>query len=674
MNNLKAILNEDRIIKTGLIFILVSAALFVIPEFDLFALQEGTAFGIFCCHYLLSVVYFFVIIFSKPKLPAYWTLLFILWFISAFALNRSMNVFDNSVPWLCVVICISCTALIMAAVFMDHLNNATKHLVLFFLGIAFVLFAYYSLYLTSMYVIGIVAAIAIGISLHVFAPVFLAISTFKIISRNVAQSRSLTMALAAGAAVPVVACALFTWQWCSINKQVNLAVNHNTLAEGKLPSWMVISQNIPKNAIAERIIKAGLVYKTANLQDNWFWGDFHTASFDEPMKHDPMVVVASLFAGQTNLAEHERIKILEAMYNSRHQAQERLWSGDKLKTTLVATNIKIFPEYRMAYTEKTLEVKNYETREWLNNQEAIYTFHLPEGSVISSLSLWIDGREAKSRLTTKAKADSAYKTVVGVEMHDPSVVHWQEGNTVSARIFPCTTTENRKFRIGVTSPLKKDGDQLTYESIYFDGPPAGNADESIQVSFSKKPTSLSIHGFEELNEGVFTADRKYRPDEEFSFPAPPLADVPFTFSGIGYKLQDYKPRTEAFDPQRVYLDLNNSWTATEMDEVWNAVKTKKVYYYDGELKKLTEENKAEVFVRAQKLNFSLFPINEIKDAEKALLVNQMCRYITQPGRPGEIGISASAYRLPCSCKALANVQYRHSAYSLFKSLKRDAGV
>ncbi len=620
MKNLKAILDEDQLVKTGLIMILVSTALFLIPETNLFELNEGSAFGLFWGNYLLSVTYFFLVVFKKPRRPAYWTLLYLLWFISAFALNRSLNVFNNSVPWLCVVICLACGA-VMLALFMEHMGNAAKHVLVFLLGIAFVLFVYYSLYLTSMYIIGVLAAIAIGISLHVFAPAALAVCTFNIIRRNT-QSRTLKMALAAGVAVPVIACAVFIWQWNSINKQVNLAVNHNTLSEGKLPSWVIISQNIPKNAIAERVIKAGLVYKTVNLQENWLWGDIKTASFDEPMKHDPLIVLASLFCGQTNLEDKERIKILEAMYDSRHKAQERLWSGDKLKTASVVTNIKIFPEYRMAYTEKTLFVKNYAEGSWFNNREAIYTFHLPEGSVVSSLSLWIDGKEAKSRLTTKAKADSAYKTIVGVEQHDPSVVHWQEGNTISARIFPCTTIENRKFKIGVTSPLRQQGGELVYESIYFDGPPANTAYETIQVSFSKKPASLSIRGFEELTEGIFTADRQYRPDEEITFPVQPLADAPFTFAGSGYKLLDYKPRFATFDPQNIYLDLNNSWTGSELDELWETIKTKKVFYYDGELRPLTAENKAYVFNRAQNLNFSLFPVYEIKDAETALLITK----------------------------------------------------
>ncbi|MDN3579516.1 XrtN system VIT domain-containing protein [Mucilaginibacter flavus] len=622
MKKLREILTEDRVIKTGLIMILISAALFAFPELNLIELKEGADISFFFTNYLLSVIYLIIVLLTKPKRLAYWALVFLLWFISAFALNRSMNVFDSSVTWLCVAICVSCGAVILS-IFINRFSSVAKHLLMFFLGAAFLLFLYYSLYLTSMYIIGLLAAIAIGISLHTFAPVALAVTTFIIIKRNVGESRSLKIAVGLGVTLPLIICSLFVWQWRSINTQVNQAINHNILSEGKLPAWVVISQNIPKNAIAERIIKANLVYKTANLQDNWFWGSFHNTSFDEPLKHDPLVVIASIFSGQTNLEESERIKILKAMYDSRHKAQERLWSGDKLTTSSVITNVKIFPEYRMAYTEKTLFVKKHEERTWWNRgQEAIYTFHLPEGAVVSSLSLWIDGKEEKSRLTTKAKADSAYKTVVGVEARDPSVIHWQEGNTVTARIFPCTVTEARKFRIGVTSPLKQRGQQLVYESIYFDGPPADDATETIQVSFSKKPALFNLPGFDEISEGVYTADRKYEPDEEIAFATTALADKPFTFAGKGYRLKDYKAQTTNFEPTAIYLDLNNSWTSAEFDNLWQSIKNKKVYYDDGGLKQLTEDNKTGVLQRAQKLNFSLFPVNEIRDADNALLITK----------------------------------------------------
>lgn len=645
MKNLKSILSQDGVIKTGLILIAISAGFFCIGESGLFKLTEGVAFGVFCLHYLASLSFFFMMIYKKGfKRLHYWVLLLVLWFISAFALNRSMNVFDNAVPWLCVVIWVSSITLLLS-VFTDSLSSASKHVVAFLLGTTSPLFVYYSVFLMPMYGLSVFASIALGFSLHALVPAGLTIVTIITLKKMLKGSGSLKMAFSAGILIAVAVCGIFIWQWKSLNKQITLAINHNTLSEGKLPNWMVIAQNIPKNALSEKIIKAGIVYKTADLNSSWFWGDLNHISFDEQKKHDPLVLIASLFGGDLNLDQADRIKILQAMYDSRHQAQERLWNGDKLSTANVISNVQIFPEYRLAYTEKTLTIHNSTENGWWSRGEAIYTFHVPEGAVVSSLSLWIDGKEEKSRLTTKGKADSAYHQIVGVEQHDPSVLHWQEGNTVTARIFPCTPEENRKFKVGITSPLRKQGDMLVYESTYFDGPAAIDATETIQVSFSKKPEGLNMPNYDEISTGVYTADRIYQPDEQITFKAPPLADVPFAFAGNGYQLKDYQPQTNVFSPERIYLDLNADWTGGEFEELWRTIKNKKVYYYDGKLEKLTDENREGVFNRMRKLNFSMFPVNEIRHPETSLLITKCAE--TSPNlsdlNESEFGKALTAY-------------------------------
>src|SRR5436305_5523411 len=47
---------------------------------------------------------------------------------------------------------------------------------------------------------------------------------------------------------------------------------------------------------------------------------------------------------------------------------------------------------------------------------------------------------------------------------------------VSARIFPCTTQEDRRFKIGFTSPLRSFS-HLLYENISFEGPSPEDATE-----------------------------------------------------------------------------------------------------------------------------------------------------------------------------------------------------
>lgn len=192
----------------------------------------------------------------------------------------------------------------------------------------------------------------------------------------------------------------------------------------ELPTWVKLAQTIDKSWLTERILKSDLVYQVPSERADWF----PLGNFEEIRRHDPIVMMGSLFA-KPNLAQRERIKILETLYDARHHTQERLWTGRNLRTKEVITNVRLYPSFRLAYTEKTLSIQNTTSNSW-QWEEAIYTFFVPEGSVVTSLSLWINGKEEKGHLTTQAKADSAYKTIIGIEHRDPSVVHWQEGNTV----------------------------------------------------------------------------------------------------------------------------------------------------------------------------------------------------------------------------------------------------
>jgi XrtN system VIT domain protein len=533
-----------------------------------------------------------------------------------------MNVFDESEEWLTVLIIISSLALI-AGLFIERLPVLLKHVVAFFLGLALMLFVYYTFYLVPLYVISAPAALGIGISLHSYVPLLLSIVTVALCVKQIRKHQALLYSLAGALLFGLVVIITFLESWQRITSQITRVTNQNTLSEGKLPNWIVVSQAIPKNFVSERLIKAEWVYKTVETSGNWFWGGFPSRAFDEPQKHDPLVIIASLFIAKPNLDERERIKILEAMYDSRHQAQERLWSGGELQTSNVISNVKIFPEYRMAYTEKILSIHNSDNKGWSRNGEAIYTFHLPEGAVVSSLSLWIEGKEEKAYLTTKAKADSAYKQIVGVENRDPSVIHWQEGNTVSVRVFPCTAEEDRKFKIGVTSPLRKTNGELVYDNIYFDGPTGKEASETVQFTFSQKPEGLTLpNDWTEISEGIYQVNRSYEPYWEARCKAPQLSKNSFSFDNKTYQLKDYAVKYTNFDAESIYLDLNSSWSEEEFSILWNKIKAKKIFAFEDKMVQLNEANKDAVFARMNKLNFSLFSIYKIQQPQDALIISK----------------------------------------------------
>ncbi|OOQ58007.1 XrtN system VIT domain-containing protein [Mucilaginibacter pedocola] len=626
MKTITNYLREDRLTTAGLAIIAGSTAIFILT--GMFG-HSGAGFGDFIANYIFSLG-FLVAAWVVTAQKHGWSytrgkaehtaVLLIIWFISAFALNREMNVFDDSADWLSIWIVVSSVTLVLA---MRHqlLGGIPKYFIFFMLGAALLLFCYYAFYLIPLYILSAFGIIAIGISLHTFVPICLAIITIVII-RNASRTDKLVLYTSiAGFVLPLIAAAIFLFAWSSENNRINNIINQNTLNEGKLPNWVAVSKEIGQSPITERILKTGLVYHEVSRNSNFFFGGMPSKSFDERKQHDPLVVMASLFFERPNLDEGERINILKALYNSRHQAQDRLWSGENLQTISVISNVKLFPEYRMAYTEKTLTVRNNSEWTW-SNQEAIYTFHLPEGSVVSSLSLWIDGKEERSRLTTKAKADSAYKQIVGVEQHDPSVVHWQEGNTISVRVFPCTTKENRKFRLGITSPLRLEGKRLVYENAWFDGPYATTALETLQLSYSNKPANLDIPAIFKQTGDTYLSDRTYQPRWEISCDAPPMANTAFTFGGATYQIKDYQQQYQSFSPKVVYLDVNKSWSEEEFKQAFTNVRNAPVYVYYNKLIKVNKENADGLYESLSAQNFSLFPVNEIKNADGALLITK----------------------------------------------------
>jgi len=306
------------------------------------------------------------------------------------------------------------------------------------------------------------------------------------------------------------------------------------------------------------------------------------------------------------------------MYDSRQETQERLWSGDKLSTIQVRTNANIWPSLHMAYTEKTINVFNTEvSRNSWNNQEAIYTFHLPEGGVVTSLSLWINGREEKGILTTKEKAAEAYEKIVGHEYRDPSVVHWQEGNTVTVRVFPVEGQSGRQVKIGITAPLLQQGKRLVYQNIWFQGPDAGSAREDVNINFQEAPVGVELPGMFSRTKNTFSSVGPYAADWQLSVTDPGIRSNRFSANGKSFYVAPYKKELGDADIKTIYLDINQSWTEEEFKEILNLHYPVKVYI-DNQWHTATDEN----FERLVKDRYSLFPVYKVPDRASALVITK----------------------------------------------------
>ncbi|HEX6430055.1 MAG TPA: XrtN system VIT domain-containing protein, partial [Niastella sp.] len=617
---------SDTLFITGLLLILLSLVVYSLP-----VLLPHTAdnFGLFICNYAITVAYFIILIASKRLKKGregffVFFLFLILLLISAYALNREIVVFEKAVPWFVILQVILCINYISFA-FFPSCPRWLQLIMSFLLGVALVTFFYMTCYLVPMYGLSVMASFVLGISMHSFVGLLFLIYTIVLLRKVVAGRRIFLYSFIGGAGVSVSLIIAFVIQWGLITSEMNKTYRLATVDAGSgWPAWVSVAQKAPHNGITEQILKSDLVYSTSGNMDNFLWS-MPSRSFGEEKKHDPLIMIASFFTGKVNIDEETRIKLLESMYDSRHQAQERLWSDEHLYTEHINSAVRIWPQFGISYTEKVITVSNAALKDrWGGDQEeAIYTFHLPEGAVVTSLSLWIEGKEAPGILTTKQKADSAYKQIVGGERRDPSVLHWLEGNTVSVRVFPVVAGESRKFKVGITAPLTRDNGKMKYENIYFDGPTVAQATEDASLQFQQPLQNFIAPAvFTPKGHQTFSRSGKYDPSWDIELPDQALSNEAFCFDGKQYTIRPYQKQRTPATIKTVYLDVNGSWTKDEFNTVYNAVKGKQVFVYDNELVQVTDENKASIYHRLHSFQFSLFPVFLITDANTSLLVSK----------------------------------------------------
>lgn len=628
--NEKYHLFPDRVSRLGYIMLTVSLSIYGLKEYsDLGKGKDDLSF--FFLHYIIAVAYSIsLIVHQSFGIRRSWRkeylhktiILLNLFLISAFALNRELPVFENSVPWYCVYILVSSLAL-LANQYSEKLSRPIQYLQQALLGSALLLYLYMTIYVANFYIIGTVGIILLGIGAHIFVPALLLFAAI----RSIILTWDMIKVTWFIGGIVLTCCMViaFSIEWNARVRNIDRIVNQSVIqADTDLPPWTKVAQTIKNDWITHRILKSEFIYTVSNKH---FQGDFFRTpnNWDEKRKHDPLVFIAS--GNNSSLTIEERKNILKALIDSRHKALERLWTGDNLTTSYIVTDADIYPDLRIAYTEHYLNVRNniLQQNSWSgNSQEAIYTFQLPEGSVVTSLSLWVNGVEEKAILTSKQKATEAYTTIVGREMRDPSVVHWLEGNTVSVRVFPCTPKEERKFKLGITSPLLVKDGKAVYKNVTFRGPNASEATQTSRIRFIGNSKNIDLpREFTQNIKGEYIREGKYDEDLSITMDLEPIKENQFSFDGHTYSIaQANYPFTQIVFSD-IYLDINNVWTREEIKSLSSLTDQYKVYaWFQNEFVRLTSENQEEVTSSLHQYNFSLFPFHQIRNPGTSLTITK----------------------------------------------------
>lgn len=583
--------------------------------------------GMALINYAIAVLYFFLSFGDWPTKTNFfrlvrprinWHILMAILLVSCFSLNKDIHVFALTPLWLELFLIPLLFAFVLIAV-NEELPWWQSVMLSFITGLGSLVLVYYTIVLLPTIPIAIIGLILLGLSIHLVVPfIMVGMLITCVVKESCVNARG--KFIAAGMVAGLLLLGTFTGLYIHHANKIMNAREDIVLSEGsELPEWVLYAQKCHSTFWAKRTIGLGLLYDKHT--SDWWGLDFGRGSFSEIAEHDPLVATAALGQRTIELSNKEKVKILSASANTRHYAYEKLWSGRDLKVSKVLKDIRVYPAHRLAFSENTFWIENTNKSDW-SQQEALFTFYLPEGAMASSLSLWIDGKEEKSRLTTRRKAATAYRQIVGVETRDPVVLHWQEGNRLTATIFPCTPSEARRVKIGITSPLKQKGSLLYLEPLQVAGPDDKGADEVIHLKVIGDAQRLRLpNAFEKKARNQYLYNGSIYKDWQASLPAIPLSHEPFVFKDKAYQVKALD-HNGFLNPDKVYLDVNSQWTKTEVEQVLIKAGDCPVYVYTHEFAKLDLSNLDDVYKALSEKAFSLFPVHKVKSIESALLVSK----------------------------------------------------
>ena len=426
---------KDRVYVTGLVLLAISLLTF-------WVLQSGERRWSDPSYFMINyaLVWVYTIVLWVARRLRWWMfgarrehypgmlLLLLMWLLSCFGFDREVRFFAPSEDWLNGYLCISGLACIAYA-WQERMSTAARHALLFVLGASVVLYAYFAISLLPLAMIGTLFFWFFGLTLHAWVPLAIVVYLILNLRNAIREDPDSKRYVFTGIALPVAVCLVFSVAWFRFSNQVKSAIADYKTAPRDVPEWVYTSQHLKVGILDKILLKALAEDKIGNRQTGldapWIFGGSH-------IKNDPLMQVAALSSSKPPSGPWDYKRIYATLYDRRRSQDKLLWSDNDLITTRVESRVLLDPAHRLSYTEKLLTVaqKTFGNSNRTITQEALYTFYLPEGGVVTALSLWIDGREEPGVLTAKSKARNAYNTIVGVERRDPAIVYWQEGNQV----------------------------------------------------------------------------------------------------------------------------------------------------------------------------------------------------------------------------------------------------
>ncbi|CAA9196545.1 hypothetical protein FLA105534_01188 [Flavobacterium bizetiae] len=568
---------------------------------------QGIAFLSLICEFIYGVGVSFMLLRNKETYIHLAPFLILNWLIGCFSLNVFIPVFQDLPIWVYFTTVAFCVSNFF--IYSNSDESRSTSIAFFINGLSFLLILYFAIYLIPIMPFSFLGIIALGLGFYGLVPAIVIIIHTITILRYINRDKNYVVSFSGGILVVVISLIVFTAGLNIESRKINQFGRINSFDQNsELPYYISISQNLKPNFFNEILLKKDLVYiPLHDIFDFRTFDSFGSKQFNERKIHNPFISIAYLFCKDLNLDNDDKINILKSNFDKRLETEEQLWSGKDLFTKTIKEDVKIYPETRLAYTEITMNIAcEKDTR---GEKEAIYSFQLPEGSVATSLSLWVNGIERKGVLTTKEKAKAAYKQIVGVEYRDPSLMQWKEGNKVVVRVFPINYKTPRTFKCGFTTPLKVEDNQMKYQSLSIKGPNISNAETTSRIQ-TVGNTKIETSKDFELNKGYYINQSKGLDDWEAYMPLTKVSNS-FAWKNKIYEVKDIQKTTIPFKPSEIILDLNSSWTTKQIESFVELNKTNLFVIVNGKKKEINKDNFKAIELEFEDLHYSLLPLYEI---------------------------------------------------------------
>ncbi len=571
-------------------------------------------------YHAIACLFFILVISILRKKPIERTESLFIWLtmcmFNCLIFNEEIRVFSPFAHWTAFIMGVLAVCTVIYP-WRAKLPRWASNLFYFSMSLSAVLCGYLTLFMFPTMIIGVPALLLLGLSIYAFIPLLFTISLIRKLRREWSTHRR---AILAGLVAPAVVVVLFLMQW----NLTEAAGRRAMRSDNDMPDWIKLSKVMSPTWVAHRWLGEDLFYQKASDEPIQF--DFEMQRSNVQVFHDPLVILGRLssqliFGSTMEVSAPDRIKALHTLFGDDHSSEERLWRGDNLHTSHMNTAVQLYPTFRTAETTQEWEI--YNDAEVGANQEAIYTFHLPEGGVVTNLSLWVNDVEQPGHLTTKSRATHAYKEVVGVERRDPSIVHWKEGNRVSVRVFPCNNLEKRKVKITYVSPLRIEGDRLVYDNALFDGPlPYANFEDVYIKGIALKDMNSRPFGLTERN-GAISGNAGMKRKWQLSMAIPPVQTQTVSWNNKTYQQVPLENRKTPFKPDGIYLDLNRSWSRPQFSAILEAAKKTPCFVWNTDKWiQLNAKNYYSVLKSNQSLLFSLFPFHKLPAGKNNLIISK----------------------------------------------------